>query len=494
MVNYDTDLRYLFQSNEAKRPYYVDNNIIELTKDSVFDSDINIEGFLKNVTAITINQQDAMVVANYVGKLTDADTGATAPTITSTAPPKSSVAFEDNASNNDIYMTVTRANNIDEDMLQKIVNEIVSSTIVVDIAKNHIAFRDFLYDIIEDTTKFIFMQAGTRLFEFVRALPESDSRYLFLGDPASQFSNLRSGRNSTLMAQLKSACVLAMKDVFVESPTSITSLDMKDMGIGSTKYNRKFYYDLRDRMATKLDVRQVYNNVNNNQILYFKKMAVELFLKTAYPCVHMIYLQTLISYYGDKGDFVNVRIMMLASIYYVFYTLKRLVTVSNALPNTSVGKITTFQASRLNTIIQILNDYLTNNNKIRVDSTSTPNEEMKKLIIELHDLSKDVTNSNGVIQVLKRSIMNQQLAMRNMLFNLEVIRKRYWWATFEFWTIFTLIIVFIIAMSVMLVLAEVLKMPKLINWVQYICAFVAISVIVIKIIFMIIYFMNGTNK
>jgi hypothetical protein len=493
MVNYDTDLRYLFQSNEAKRPYYVDNNIIELTKDSVFDSDINIEGFLKNVSSIAVNQQDVMVVANFVGKLTNADNAA-APSVSSTVPPNSSVSFEDNAMNNDVYITVTRANNISEDMLQKIVTEIVSSTIVVDIAKNHIAFRDFLYDIIEDTSKFIFMQAGAKLFEFINALPSSDSRSLFLGDPASQFSNLRSGRNSTLMAQLKAACIEAMKEVFVQSPTSITSLDMKDMGIGSTKYTRKFYFDLRDRMTTKLNVSQIYSNVNTNQILYFKKVAVDLFLKTAFPCVHMIYLQTLISYYGDKGDFVNVRIMMLASIYYVFYTLKRIVTISNTLPNTSLGKITTVQASRLNTIIQILNDYLTNNNKIRVDSTSTPNEEMKKLIIELHDLSRDVTNSNGVIQALKRSIMNQQLAMRNMLFNLEVIRNRYWWATFEFWTIFTLIIVFVIAMSVMLVLAEVLKKPNLINWVQYICGFIAIGVILLKVLLMIIYFMKGTNK
>jgi hypothetical protein len=247
-------------------------------------------------------------------------------------------------------------------------------------------------------------------------------------------------------------------------------------------------------MTAKLNVSQIYSNVNTNQILYFKKVAVELFLKTAFPCVHMIYLQTLISYYGDKGDFVNVRIMMLASIYYVFYTLKRIVTISNTLPNTSLGKITTVQASRLNTIIQILNDYLTNNNKIRVDSTSTPNEEMKKLIIELHDLSRDVTNSNGVIQGLKRSIMNQQLAMRNMLFNLEVIRNRYWWATFEFWTVFSLLVVFVIAMSIMLVLAEVLKKPNLINWVQYICGFIAIGVIVLKVLLMIIYFMKGTNK
>jgi hypothetical protein len=493
MVNYDTDLRYLFQSNEAKRPYYVDNNIIELTKDSVFDSDINIDGFLKNVSSIAINQQDVMVVANFIGKLTNTQ-NATAPTVSSTVPPNSSVSFEDNAMNNDVYITVTRANNISEDMLQKIVTEIVSSTIVVDIAKNHIAFRDFLYDIIEDTSKFIFMQAGTKLYEFINSLPSSDSRYLFLGDPASQFSNLRSGRNSTLMAQLKAACIEAMKEVFVQSPTSITSLDMKDMGIGSTKYTRKFYFDLRDKMTAKLNVSQIYSNVNTNQILYFKKVAVELFLKTAFPCVHMIYLQTLISYYGDKGDFVNVRIMMLASIYYVFYTLKRIVTISNTLPNTSLGKITTVQASRLNTIIQILNDYLTNNNKIRVDSTSTPNEEMKKLIIELHDLSRDVTNSNGVIQGLKRSIMNQQLAMRNMLFNLEVIRNRYWWATFEFWTVFSLLVVFVIAMSIMLVLAEVLKKPNLINWVQYICGFIAIGVIVLKVLLMIIYFMKGTNK
>jgi hypothetical protein len=83
--------------------------------------------------------------------------------------------------------------------------------------------------------------------------------------------------------------------------------------------------------------------------------------------------------------------------------------------------------------------------------------------------------------------------MRNVLYNLEVIRSRYWWASFEFWALFAFIIVFIVSMSVLLVLAEVLKKPFLIDWVQYICGFVALTVIVVKVIMLIVHMMQN-NK
>jgi hypothetical protein len=269
---------------------------------------------------------------------------------------------------------------------------------------------------------------------------------------------------------------------------------MQDIVSGSGKYTRKFYYDLRDRMATHLDVKTVYSHIDNNNVIYFKKIATDLFLKTAYPCVHLIYIQTLMTYYAEKGDFVNVRIMILASVYYVFYMLKSVLTTVNNLEATSPHKMTTSQDTALNTIFAKLNQYLTNNNKIDVNSPDTTSEnEMKKLIVDLHKLSKDVSDKNGNIQTLKRSITSHQLAMRNVLYNLEVIRSRYWWASFEFWALFAFIIVFIVSMSVLLVLAEVLKKPFLIDWVQYICGFVALTVIVVKVIMLIVHMMQN-NK
>jgi hypothetical protein len=283
-----------------------------------------------------------------------------------------------------------------------------------------------------------------------------------------------------------------MKDIFYVSTSAATALDMQDIGYGTGKYTRKFYYDLRDRMVTHLDVKTIYSHIDNNNVIYFKKIATDLFLKTAYPCVHLIYIQTLMTYYAEKGDFVNVRIMILTSVYYVFYMLKNLVTTVTS-PSTTYT-MTSDQESALNTILEKINQYLTNNNKIDVNSTeSTSENEMKKLIVDLHKLSKDVSDKNGNIQTLKRSITTHQLAMRNVLYNLEVIRSRYWWASFEFWALFAFIIVFIVSMSILLVLAEVLKKPFLIDWVQYICGFVALTVIVVKVIMLIVHMMQN-NK
>ena len=475
-------VNYLFESTDARRPYNVDTNILGMMNPTTFASSINIEGFLKNISAVIVTPQSTLTVKNFL----DATANATVPPI------NSGDAFTADASANDVYISVTRAPTIDGDMLQKITKELQTSTIHASVTTDHVVFRNFLYDIVEDITKHLFMDAGRLFFAHIDVLQDSDARYQHLGNAATQFSNLRAGRISTLLSLLKNACIAAMKDIFDASTTAANAQDMQDIGSGSGKYQRKFYYDLRDRMVSRLDVKTIYSNINNNQVIYFKKVAVDLFLKTAYPCVHLIYIQTLTTYYAEKGDFVNVRIMILASVYYVFYTLKGLVTTNNNLPQGNQHRMTTEQEVALTLIFEKLNEYLTNNNKIDVNSTGTTSEdEMKKLIVDLHQLSKDVTDKNGQIQTLKRSIITQQLAMRNVLYNLEVIRSRYWWASFEFWALFAFIIVFIITMSILLVLAEVLTKPYLIDWVQYICGFVAIIVIVIKLVMLIVHLMQN---
>lgn len=482
MVNY-SDLQYLFESTDTVKPYNVDTNIIGLMNSTTFASVINIGAFLKNISTISVERQATKDVVDFINNT------ATTHAITT------DLVFTDNATANDVKINVQPARTIDGAMLQKIFKELETSTIHDNVDNDHVLFRNFLYDVVEDVSKHFFMEAGRLFFAHIDSLLDSDSRSMHLGNAATQFSNLRAGRISTLLSLLKNACSAAMKDIFtVSTSDKVTALDMQDIGSGTGKYTRKFYFDLRDRMVTHLDVSTIYSHIDNNHVIYFKKIATDLFLKAAYPCVHLIYIQTLMTHYAEKGDFVNVRIMILASVYYVFYMLKSLLATVSTLEDTSPHQMSPNQEAALNKIFSKLNEYLTNNNKIDVNSSNTTSEsEMKKLIVELHKLSKDVSDKNGNIQTLKRSITAHQLAMRNVLYNLDVIRARYRWASFEFWALFAFIIVFIVSMSVLLVLAEVLKKPFLIDWVQYICGFVALTVIVVKVIMLTVHMMQN-NK
>jgi hypothetical protein len=490
MVNY-SDLQYLFESTDTNKPYNVDTNILGLMNSTTFASVINISAFLKNINRITAKRQATKAVIDFINTPTPTPSPDTVTAPLST--PTTDVVFTADATVNDVIIDVERAQTIDGAMLQKIIKELETSAIPDNVNKDHVLFRNFLYDIVEDVSKNFYLEAGKLFFAHIDRLEDSDSQSMHLGNAAIQFANFRAGRVSTLLSLLKNACRNAMKDIFNASTSAATALDMQDIGSGTGKYTRKFYYDLRDRMVTHLDVRTIYSHIDNNHVIYFKKIATDLFLKTAYPCVHLIYIQTLMTYYAEKGDFVNVRVMILASVYYVFYMLKSLVTTVNNLAATSPHRMTTSQETELNKVFTKLNEYLTNNNKIDVTSDTTSENEMKKLIVDLHKLSKDVSDKNGNIQTLKGSITAHQLAMRNVLYNLDVIRSRYWWASFEFWALFAFIIVFIISMSILLVLAEVLKKPFLIDWVQYICGFVALTVIVVKIIMLIVHMMQN-NK
>jgi len=181
-------------------------------------------------------------------------------------------------------------------------------------------------------------------------------------------------------------------------------------------------------------------------------------------------------WYATSGDYVNVRVVMLALIYYVFYTLKAVVNMSSAMP--PAQQLTAAQNSTFNTIFNQLNVYLANNNKINVNSDTSANEEMKALVIELHDLSRGVSNQNNDIQKLKAAIKENQLIMRNVLFNIEVKRKEYKWTTIEFWCALALVLILTLANAILLFM----NLPQYVYYVSGLLGILIAAILLVKVI------------
>lgn len=481
MVNYATDLQYLFQSNDAKKPYNIDNLLFQLISESGFTNTVNINGYLKDVSTVDIKREDSDVVRKFIGIVLPGESPL--PANVQAPAPQQTYSFTDDATVNDVFITITPAANLSGSTYSKIITDVTTSNSTSDdVVKDHTQFRNYLFDIIEDVVKYNFDEAKKKLGTLVYNLPDSDPRQNVY-DPVVFLYNMKITRLGSLIKNLRDACVLAFKELLDKSPV-VTSGNMTDFRNGG--FNSKLYYDLRSAMINKLDVKTFYNNIDENQVIYFKKVVTDMFLKTCYPLVHMLSMQAMLEWYANQGDYVNVRVIVLAMTYYVFYTLKALYTMNVSIqPNQF--QLNQANMNNLNIIFNKLTAYITNNNKINVNSESTANDEMKNLVIDLHDLSRNVSNANKDIQHLKKAIKDNQLAMRNILFNIEVKRKEYNRAKTEFIVVLIILLLFTVLNVVLLIM----KMPTI---VYYTSGFVGIAAVAYLIVMIIISFIKGGNK
>lgn len=476
MVNYATDLQYLYQSNDARKVYNVDNLLFQIISETGFDDNVNINSYLKNVNTIEIFREDSEKVRKYIGIVLPGE----APTETEPESPAltQNYDFNDDAMSNDVFIKINRTDVLSPATYQKIVNEITTTNVTSEtVVTDHTQFRNYLLDNIEDVTRFMFDEARKKLGTFIYGLPDDDSRQAVYS-PVMFLYNMRSV--ARLISELRTSCISAFKNI-LNTSAAMNSNYLTDFKVGG--FTTKFYYNLRLAMLDKLDVKNIYNVIDQNEVLYFKKIAIDLFLKSAFPLVHMMLQQAMLEWYASLGDYVNVRVVVLAMSYYVFYTMKRIYNLASTMP-VSNGQLTSTQSRDFNTLFSKLITYISNNNKIDVTSNTNANEEMKKLIIGLHDLSRTVTDQNSDIQKLKESIKNNQLAMRNVLFNIEVKRKERSWASFEFWLTLGIVIVFTVVNATLLVL----NLPQ---FVFYSAGFVGIAAITYLLVVIAIVFIKG---
>lgn len=540
MVNYATDLQYLFQSNDAKKPYNIDNLLFQLINESGFNNTVNITAYLQNVANVDIRREDADIVRKYIGIVAPGESPMSADEMIFQKPgnngtvscdtfcagagwgrtgkcvsgnqqgkgtidcsvvaaavegslqnvtcackvaPVQTYDFTSDAVANDVYITITPGSTLSGEIYSKIISDVTTSNSSSDqVVKDHKQFRNYLFDIMEDIVKYNFDAAKQRLGSIVYALPESDTRQN-VSDPILFLYNMKLTKLSALIAKLREACISSFVDM-LKSSTVVSSETITDFRTGGFQSSQ--YYNLRNGMLKYLNVKNFYTNIDENQVIYFKKVAIDLFIKTCYPLVHMLYMQAMLNWYASQGDYVNVRVVVLAMTYYTFFTLKALYSLNVSIqPNQY--QLNQTSMTNLNIIFNQLVTYVSNNNKINVDSNSTINDEMKNLVVGLHNLSRDVTNKNKDIQYLKNSIKENQLAMRNILFNISVKRKEFNKSQTEFVVALVVLIVFIVLNVVLLIMNQ----PSIV----YISSgMVGIGTVALLIIMMVISFIKGGNK
>jgi hypothetical protein len=186
----------------------------------------------------------------------------------------------------------------------------------------------------------------------------------------------------------------------------------------SNLYNFKgpLYYKLRSEMTKRLNVKSIVNIENNDAQSYFKMIIIDMYIKIFYPLLVYNYISCMMKLYIQNGDFVNSRIALLAKIMYTYYFILKLANIY------SRGTSNANQTAILNSVINKLKKYLENVNKIDLQGGS---DVMSSIVRDLHSKSNDVVEKSATIQTVSEQIKANQLAMRNVIYNITELRKQY---------------------------------------------------------------------
>ena len=238
------------------------------------------------------------------------------------------------------------------------------------------------------------------------------------------------------------------------------------------RFKGPFYYRLKNHMLETIQMpRRFTVEVTEDEQFsqYFKMLAVDVYIKTCYQVLVYDYIANMALIYAKLGDFVNARIAVLAKVMYTYYFVKAATKNYMDKPGLQANDSQPM-GDRISTIYTIINNYLhvMNNDQISILS----------IISELHGKSNEVVDKNRNIQKLQENIRKNQLALRNVIYNVDEIKKKHAAKKIEMSLMIVVLISLIVSCSILIAL-------KMNTIVLYVAGGIAMSVLVYGIIKMI---------
>lgn len=294
-----------------------------------------------------------------------------------------------------------------------------------------------------------------------------------IAEPMRHFISMSSSRTNELISSLSNVCKDSFKYIikeYISINNKYLSFDhIKNLIISSTPgFNNALYLLLKLIMLDNLDVDKIYRSGDDNSVLYFKKIVIEAFIKGCSSLVVYQFINAYTDIFIENGDFVNARISTLAACNMVAMHLQDLST-------------TNAQIAALHNNLIVA--YININNSINSANVTDPTAQLNNLLTELHSLSAEATESNQDIQILKTNIRDNQMGLRNIIFNVEMQNKQKFWAVVEFWFLVALVLLILIG-------GNVLMAFKFVEITLIIIAFIAVSIILFRMVVMILNFMK----
>ncbi len=302
-----------------------------------------------------------------------------------------------------------------------------------------------------------------------------------------KISDLQKSLNSTL-----SSALLEISTETVKLDKNNDNNNLKDLA--GNKFTSQYYYKVREKMlASFVPPKTVFPTFANTDVLYYiKHICVDLYLKVCYPYVQYSLLVSMRVNYDMIGDFVNSRWGYFVMVMYVYNWVKYvmeltndrlrsgdqvLVTAKNAATRPSYSDVFSNIFNNINHFLAVVNNNLT----LKLKSGNTEESDTKSILVELRKLSDTVVNDSWEIARMQSELSQTQTSLRSANNLADNIAKTYNKKVWEFWILFMVIIIFIIASAVLIIL-------DMGDWAIAIALLVAACVIVYKFIMMLITF------
>jgi len=185
-------------------------------------------------------------------------------------------------------------------------------------------------------------------------------------ETCQELSSLNSTRFINLRDIIQDTMFSTLVKLAASEPEANDNDNLRDLQVDSG-FTRSFYYKLRTQMVRSLVIpERVFYTTDTEVADYFKKLAVDHYLKTMYPVVQYSYLGAMNERYKKRGDFVNMRWCVFTMVSYVYEWVKVIEKAVQDAASTSPpatimnpSMISTQSTARLQSIFNNIKHYMT---------------------------------------------------------------------------------------------------------------------------------------
>jgi len=446
--------------------YYTDMIYGYKDLDTGFKSMVNVQDYLKPVTAVTINR-----VTNE--SVSDVMEG------------KSSLLAVDNSGfkgadkdalvlgYNTIPATPETANQIYNDMINALGNPSDPNVSVqlAQIAQDHRKAYSFMETIALSICNWKYQNVK---METLTTLQNSTTMLADIKSAGEEIRILNKPKEDTILANLHNTCSSAI-EALVKNQAPSTFL-LSGFAEGPSFGNNRFRTTLREAMYTKLRLPEFKgSNIKDEVLMYVRRLLVEIYIVSFYPYIHFLYINELMKKFQKSGNFVNMRI---AALVRVAFTINLLITYFQ---ETSPLFSENTQAQKSQVIMtqwaETLKNYMTAITRVDFKNKDAT---IQDVIANLHTMSSKVSSQAMTVEELKENIKATQLQMRSIIslfkgVNNERNKKGVQYGLLVFF------LFFIVILSAVLIIFNIYK-----DYLMYGLVGVCAIILIVRIVFLIL--------
>jgi len=480
---YNSYLKSLYEpsssgnGNTNNAVYHVDTFLFNLanttsaTPNKIESQTISANTFkkLNNITFKSENLEQADIRASEISTKSDDDYNSTT-TIPETTDPNI-IKLKNSANKEYVRLTLNQSSTEFVDLTalkQSITDNIHSNTLDT---KSNTKMNEYMRDIFTGTSKYFFKNGVI----YIRSIANDQSTYYlqaiyYLGTLSNSkfnllFDDIQNTTKITLYKIVKAKIAEYINFNKTNKDPKTQKKITENFIVNLLNFNGPVYYKLRNDTIKAFTVKSQYFNIAENQavISYFKMIAIDLYIKTSYNLIVYDYISCLTETYIEYGDFINSRLGLLAKVIYTNYFVNKINTTYK--PSQSSENI-----QDIVTIVSNLQEYLSNINS---------KAKAADLHIDLHNKSNQVVDKNQTVQSLSKQIRQNQLAMRNVIYNTATLRKQYKYKMIELIVLILTLIIIITVSCVLLFLDTETNGFK--NYVLYISGITVLIILILEL-------------